>query len=282
MSLNEIIDRDLNKLSTFFLDSLDYKVNKNNNSFLQLMNLKHWFIADKSRKISFAKDFRLPLEYEDGFKILLNKCKSGTGGIYQHQSRKLFKGNTIDLMLCDFGIHHLHLGVKEDSNHKRMVQGTADVVFVYVNDDEIFFIKVAGHGEWHLKNSLEIIHRERPDLIKHRIIRGIKGNSFKDEEILALRSKGYAYFIKIGTVCYMPEQIWAGKNLVKGLAYFIQLKLKIEQIIERQIKIVCSEQNLSNTDEVNVKIVDFDFSKFEDFHFELIVNNNMTSYKAQI
>lgn len=280
MNLEKIIYRDINSLATDLLISLDYKVDKKNSSFLQLMNLNHLLIADIPRKISFSKKFKLPPKYEEGFQLLSKKCESGTGGLFQHQSRKLFKGNAIDLMFCDFGIHHLHLGVEEDLKHKRMMQGTEEVVFAYLNEEEIFFIKIANHGEWHLKNNLEILHRERPDLIQHRVVSGLIGENLKDEEILALRKNGYTYFLDIDGTCYMPEEIWGGKNIMKGHAYFIQLKYKIEKIIEEQIQSIPSIQKLIDNEDVDIKLSGLDFNKFKYFYFDLIISGNLKQYKV--
>lgn len=282
MHLEEIIDRDLNSLATIFLKSVDYLINKNDSSFLQVMNFKFWSIKDSPRKISFAKNFKIPPEYEKGFELLFHKIESGTGELFQHQSRKLFKGNAVDLMLYDFGIHHLHLGIKKDLKHKKMIQGTSDVVFTYINKTEIFFIKMSVHGEWHLQKNLKIIHRERPDLIQHRVIKGVMGNVFKDEEILNLRRNGYSYFLEIDKICYMPENYLASKNSVSNLMYFIQLKFKLKKIIEKQILIVQAENNFFDSCKICVKLTELDFYKFEYCSFELIINNEIKSYKVQI
>ena len=141
MDIKKTIENDLNTLASEFLNSLEYKINKKQSSFIQLLKLKHWLIEDKPRKVSFSENFCVPNEYENGLRNLIEKIKNGSEGLYRHQSRGLFNGNAKDSMFYDFGIHHLHLGITIDLKHKKMIEGTKDVAFVYINNEPEFDLK---------------------------------------------------------------------------------------------------------------------------------------------
>lgn len=279
MDIKKTIENDLNTLASEFLNSLEYKINKKQSGFIQLLKLKHWLIEDKPRKVSFSKKFKLPPKYTEGFQLLSKKCESGTGGLFRHQSRKLFKGNAIDLMFCDFGIHHLHLGIEEDLKHKKMMQGTEEVVFAYLNEEEIFFIKIANHGEWHLKNNLEILHRERPDLIQHRKVIGINGDDLTDEEILRCRKLGVNYLINIDGVAYKSESIFNSNGIIEYLIFSDRLHSTIENIVIEQLVNFQKEFNIIESTRIDMSLIDIDFNSFNNFKFKLNYNDNSIIYR---
>lgn len=268
MDIRKLVSKDLDELATKFLKNIEYKISKNNSAFEQLLKLKHWFIEDKPRKISFAKDFSIPIENEAGFKLLIEKFIHGKGGIYQHQSRKLFNGNARDLMLYDFGIHHLHLGVYQDPKHKKMVKGTKTVIFAYINEEEIFFIRSAVHGEWHLQNSLEILDNERPDLISHRKVNGIQGSTLTDDEILFFRNKSINYFIKINDSTYCSESAFNFYGSIQVMMKYDDICLDVEKIINDEINKLKLSYPLED-ENLFIKITDFNFDNLQDFQFEI-------------
>jgi len=61
MDIRKLVSKDLDELAKKFLKNIEYKISKNNGAFEQLLKLKHWLIEDKPRKISFAKDFSIPI-----------------------------------------------------------------------------------------------------------------------------------------------------------------------------------------------------------------------------
>ena len=282
MDIKKTIENDLNTLAAEFLHSLEYKIDINKGGFDQLLKLKHWIIEDRVRNVSFAQNFCVPQKYEEGLEILLNKIKKGCGDIFRYQSRGLFNGNAKDSMFYDFGIHHLHLGITTDLKHKKMIEGTKDVAFVYINNEEVFFISLMEHGEWHLQNNLRILHKERPDLIQHRKVIGINGDDLTDEEILRCRKLGVNYLINIDGVTYKSESIVNFNGIAETVIFSHRLHSTIENIVVEQLDNFQKEFNIIESTRIDMILIDIDFNSFNNFKFKLNYNDNSIIYHVDI
>ncbi len=240
-------------------------------------------IQDKPRKVSFAKNFSIPIDHRIGLDLIINKIENGRGEIYRHQSRGLFNGNSKDLMFYDFGIHHLHLGIERDLKHKQMVNGTKKIVFVYINDDEAFFLKVDEHEKWHLKDFFKIIHRERPDLIRHRIIPVNEGDEYTDDEIKFIRKIGLNYSLKIDDVSYKSESIVSicGFNSEIKI-YSDYLKNKVEVKLHNCLVKFLSLSKDNEINFENIRITNFDFNAFQHFYLSTEVGSKTIKFKIKI
>jgi hypothetical protein len=282
VDIKKTIENDLNTLAAEFLHSLEYKIDINKGGFDQLLKLKHWIIEDRVRNVSFAQNFCVPQKYEEGLEILLNKIKKGCGDIFRYQSRGLFNGNAKDSMFYDFGIHHLHLGITTDLKHKKMIEGTKDVAFVYINNEEVFFISLMEHGEWHLQNNLRILHKERPDLIQHRKVIGINGDDLTDEEILRCRKLGVNYLINIDGVTYKSESIVNFNGIAETVIFSHRLHSTIENIVVEQLDNFQKEFNIIESTRIDMILIDIDFNSFNNFKFKLNYNDNSIIYHVDI
>lgn len=282
MNIDKIIEKDLEHLALEFLIAIDYKVDKNKSCFMQVLKLKNWIIEDKPRKVTFAKDFVVSTDYKNGLNLLAKKFKSGSGRIFRHQSRGLFNGKAKDLMFYDFGIHHLHLGIGTDTKHPKMELGTKSVVFVYINNDEAFFIRSALHGEWHLQNSLKIIHQERPDLIKHRIIIDVQGDNLTDDEILKCRNLGCNYCLNIDGTSYMPENTFNSSGQIKEIIYKDYIFEKILSLVNISLNNFVLENKLTAHCRLAITILDFDFIHFKQFKFLLEYESKKVEFNVEI
>jgi hypothetical protein len=78
-------------------------------------------------------------------------------------SMRITKLNGRDLLLYDWGIHHLHLGLVEVLSGFRGRRD--DVLFAKVTLDDLFFLDVGRHGEWAEDRFLEIMLADWPDLL---------------------------------------------------------------------------------------------------------------------
>lgn len=283
MDIKGLVERDLDDLASKYLQGINFKITKEKSPFEQLLKFKHWIIEDRPRKISFSQSFLIPPQYKTGLDLIVHKIENGIGEIYRHQSRRLFNGNGNDPMLCDFGIHHLHLGTEDDPKHQQMINGTEKLVFVYINDEEAFFIKVDEHEKWHLQDFLKIIHCERPDLIRHRIIPTEEGDEYTDDEIKSIRRMGFNYILKIEGQSYKSESLvtLSGFNSeITIYSYYLRDKVEVE-LHNCLIKFF----NYSKDDEVNfknIRITDFDFILFKYFRVSTEVGTKTIKFKIKI
>ena len=67
----------------------------------------------------------------------------------------------LDLLISDWGLHHLHLTTEmcPDGFYER----TGDLLFAKFTDDDAFLIAILGHGRWADKNLLRILVHNWPD-----------------------------------------------------------------------------------------------------------------------
>lgn len=78
------------------------------------------------------------------------------------------KSGYIDLMLLDWGIHHLHLGTEKiiKGKNKGLIQGLQQILFVFITDDKAYIIGIFDHSSWTKKAVLHIIHDNWPHLLE--------------------------------------------------------------------------------------------------------------------
>lgn len=116
-----------------------------------------------------------------------------------------------DLLIADWGIHHLHLSttLEEDGFVKR----TSDLLFAAFTPEDAYLINVYPHGSWALMDVLETLVRnwaESGILTQAAWVNGLTQRR-TDEDRLRLRNSGVAQPVEIdGKVYSPPGQTTAG------------------------------------------------------------------------
>ncbi|MFG1479976.1 hypothetical protein V5F53_15155 [Xanthobacter sp. V4C-4] len=111
----------------------------------------------------------------------------------------------LDLMLNQWGIHHLHLSSEVESDG--FVKRDGPVIFAMFRTDKAFFIDVMGHGDWTRDHVLETLVDEWPNEGLIHQLRGAEGLSrtISESDRAVLRKKhANAAFEYKGKV-YMPD-----------------------------------------------------------------------------
>jgi hypothetical protein len=135
------------------------------------------------------------------------------------QKQKKHQQSDRDLLIADWGIHHLHLSphVKTDG----FVTRTDDLLFAYFAQTDAYLINIYGHGSWALKEMIDICVHNWPDAGILTCIEGVTGLSqqFSEADRLPLRNAGVAQLLEIDGKVYMPAgQTTAGTPLGGTLA----------------------------------------------------------------
>lgn len=121
-------------------------------------------IHNHPRKIYYADTFVRPTDdrYAAGLDALEAKIRNGEN-VNPHLSRTTKRINYKDGILFDWNIYHFHLGVDiEDDNYSGR---TGDVLYAYVEENAMYFLAIAPHGQWEDKQLLEIIVRNWEELL---------------------------------------------------------------------------------------------------------------------
>jgi hypothetical protein len=109
-----------------------------------------------------------------------------------------------DLLLADWGLHHLHLGSRW---RKGRYTRTDDVLIAYFTATDAYLVDIANHAEnWAAVRLLEIIVCNWPQIAEGWRSRGATGLSqqFSDEERLALRNAGVTVLVEVDGAVYCP------------------------------------------------------------------------------
>lgn len=145
----------------------------NKNEFIQYLNYSNKLVSQSPRKIFYSTQFSISNENIAGFKILEDKIKKGEN-VNKYLSKLTGNAEHIDYLLDGYGIKHFHLGVSE---HNDFITRTGELALGFVTENEVFFVIAKQHGDdtWYGKDVLEILHKERPDLISHARVKGVCG-----------------------------------------------------------------------------------------------------------
>lgn len=147
------------------------------------LNAKRRIVSNKPRAIRESKELCIPSEHSEAYDDLKRLISEG-GDLQPYLSRKTKKvnANYNDLLLNEWGIHHLHF----------IPGGTKDVLFVRFMDTDAFVIQALSHGADHSDvwvNTLliEILHNNWPERIARYKIEKIKGEHLITTESLNIR-----------------------------------------------------------------------------------------------
>lgn len=168
----------------------------------QYLNLKQRLVDPLPRKVHFSKQFDCPSNLKEGLNLIKVKIEKGED-ITPHLSGKFKDLNYQDMMLNDWGIHHLHLGTKLDEK-TGLVKRTGPILYVKFDNDNAYFIQVMKHGEWANDEIIKIIHTNWPESIKDYRLRSI---SIPEEHNLTKKQRAKFRDAGITTVVKVTKDI---------------------------------------------------------------------------
>ena len=171
---------------------------------------KRYTVIPSKRNVVKAQNF-CTLGEDKGLEILEEKIRKGED-LNTHLSSRITDPTKPDGLLDHWGIKHLHLGKAIDARTSR-IERTKNVLLCRIDENNVYFIKVAPHGlgvdePWYEKELLEIIHKNWPESIEFAKVRGaesVEPQVEDKEDIRALRHANLVTMMAMqdGTV-YMP------------------------------------------------------------------------------
>lgn len=128
---------------------------------------------------------------------------------YESPSKPKSRRRHLDLMLNEWGVHHLHLSTTTEADG--FVQRTGALLFAVFATDTAYIIDVMDHDGWHDSHVLQVMADEWPN---DGIIHEIKGNDqfqivglshqYSDEDRAKLRKAGINTMVEFGGRVFMP------------------------------------------------------------------------------
>jgi hypothetical protein len=151
------------------------------------MNLQRRLVSRRPRAVFKAIEFTCPWELAESFTQVQQKIETGDD-LRPHLSRGLTDLEGHDMLLNDWGIHHLHLGTTLDSDG--FVERTGPVLFVRFENDFAYLLTVLPHGSWARQDFVRSLHRNWPQSISLYRLQGVVGlaQELADEDIAQARN----------------------------------------------------------------------------------------------
>lgn len=190
----DFIKKQLNLL--FFLKEEDINNLTEENIAHVYFELKNRLIPEGQRNVHFSKEFSCHSSIRLGLDNLVDNIQLGKD-LTPHLSRQIKNLNTVDGLLNDWGIHHLHLGIEIETDGFAKRRG--ELLYVFFNDTDAYLIQIMDHHSFSKKELLRILHKNWPSLIDRYLLKGITSFSPNptDNEIRELRDAGITALIQI-------------------------------------------------------------------------------------
>ena len=128
---------------------------------------------------------------------------------YESRSKPISRRRHLDLMLNEWGVHHLHLSTTLEPDG--FVQRTGPLLFAVFTPDTAYIVDVMDHNGWYDSHVVQVMADEWPN---DGIIHEIKGNDqfqvvglsrqYSDEERAKLRKAGINTLVEFGGRVFMP------------------------------------------------------------------------------
>jgi hypothetical protein len=197
---------DLNIILQLELKKLGFQLPKKDTHDLltALFNLQDKTVSVKRRRVHIAKELRdkeIKKPYSDYLKQIRNKFRNGKD-INPYLSTMSVKPYKKDLLLYDWGIHHLHLN--NNLNDKRFIERSDSILFFVLKEDDVYFIDVTKHKledgtEFSQQHLLKIIKKNWSFLLAPFKLEGFTGLSEKidDKNHSLLRNSGAATLVEV-------------------------------------------------------------------------------------
>ncbi|PET28310.1 hypothetical protein CN518_24500 [Bacillus anthracis] len=180
---------DLNTILQNEFEKLGYQIPKKDTHDLltALFNLQDKTVSVRRRKVHISKELRakeIEKPYNDYLKQIRNKFKNGKN-VNPHLSKMSEKPYKKDLLLYDWGIHHLHINNKLDD--KGFIERSDYILFFVLKEDDVYFIDVTKHKledrtEFSQQYLLGILKRNWSHLLEPFKMPGIIGLAEKNDD----------------------------------------------------------------------------------------------------
>lgn len=122
--------------------------------------------------------------------------------------KKLGQRRDLDLLLTDWGMHHLHLSTTVEPNG--FVTRTGDLLFAVFRPRDAYLIDIEPHRSWTKKSLIRILHKELPGARATHVLRGVVDISYEptEDEHRRVRNAGGGIVVMIDN-----EAVWPGSGV---------------------------------------------------------------------
>lgn len=205
-----------------------------------------------------------PIWLQD-FTEIVRKIENGED-INEHLSKLSVKTQYNDLMLNDWGIHHIHLSTTKKSPQQKFYNRSGFLLLVFFQDNVAYLIDVLPHPEhqeivfWSQKEFMQVINNNWAELLQKWQLRGILGleRTISDTERSQLRG------VHVNSLIQLDDKIFLGPGGgITAAGTSMEIQRSCDYLLENL-------ENLQTVDDVQEVIEKKDGTRTEDTDFRLM------------
>ncbi|MEJ0094302.1 MAG: hypothetical protein WDN46_12955 [Methylocella sp.] len=142
----------------------------------------------------------------------------------------------LDLMLNDWGVHHLHISTRVEPDG--YVERSGPLLFAMFKPTTAYLIDLMGHHDWTRDHILEVLAAEWPDA---GVIHEVKGvlrceNKITEDQRARLRRNHYNAAFEFGGKVFMPIGFMSAAGTTLAAARETSKMLRTLEIFEERFK----------------------------------------------
>src|ERR1700674_3626538 len=153
----EYLSEKLMELGGYYDDSMNLVDNT-----IIYFNAVRRILPSKKRTVFESTELLIPVEYAEGYEKIKHIIRNGEDlKPYLSKGTKSLTAN--DLLLNEWGIHHLHLGNSLDDDG--YIERTEHLLFLMFTDGAAYMLQVMNHGAWTNTYLIQILHDNWPEVL---------------------------------------------------------------------------------------------------------------------
>ena len=172
----------------FQFQELGFSYNENESledNTVRYFRISRRLISKKKRNVYISKSLIVSPEFKTSFNEIVRRLEKGED-IKPYQSRLTKKTEINDLLLNDWGIHHLHLGDTLESD--AYIKRTAQLLYAMFIENAVYLIDILSHGQWTNTDLIQRMHDNWKEvMVKFKIV--ISPLSLSEDQRKILRNK---------------------------------------------------------------------------------------------
>jgi hypothetical protein len=162
-------------------------------------NLQRRRIEPRPRAVHVARDLVCSESFRGGFELVTRKLRRGDD-VTAHLSRTVHDSAEFnDMVLNDWGFHHLHLGTSYKSDG--LIERTGALLFVHVQRDAVYCVAIGDHDDWAAKRLNDAVFNSWPELYAGRTFSLSSGHGstreWSEDEHQKLRKAGVLVVVRL-------------------------------------------------------------------------------------
>lgn len=241
---------------------------------IRYINWRDRLVHPHPRTVCLPPNFKVSqhhLNYQRDLSDLLVKIETGAL-LTPYLSRRIRYGydedhrgragaNSLDLMLNDWNIHHLHISSEIESDG--FVKRTADLLFVVFRQGIAFVLGIYDHSKWAEEEVVRVAISNWPEQRLFEPLRMAVGLEYQttSEERVRLRAAGVAMMMEIDGAVYMPPGISTSGTSTRASLQWIKISRSLRACAENigatiaRLKAVSDQDGSPFPDQPRVEVV---------------------------